>query len=115
MNAETRFELAKLEILRDIELRLVPIKVSSFEELDTFMDANCYGGFGNEVYQISEDFILENEVQNKIDNWITSDGIIASMKNLKEDFEDGAQNRFRNNDNVSFIEWLENKINSILE
>ncbi len=30
-----------------------------------------------------------------------------------EEYEEGAQNRFRNNDNTTFEEWIENKIESL--
>lgn len=32
----------------------------------------------------------------------------------QEEYEEGAQNRFRNNDNRSFEQWVEDKINSLL-
>lgn len=40
---------------------------------------------------------------------------IGFLKDLKEEFEEGEQNRFRNNDKRDFNQWLEDKINLILE
>jgi hypothetical protein len=40
---------------------------------------------------------------------------IGFEKEFKEEFEEGAQNRFRNNDNRDFNQWLDDKINLILE
>lgn len=61
---------AKQEILRDIKVGLVPQNIESFVQLHNFVDANCYGGFCNKTYTISENFEFENEIQNELDQWI---------------------------------------------
>lgn len=38
---------------------------------------------------------------------------IGHLKTLREDFKEGEQNRFRNNNNISFEQWLENKIENL--
>ena len=40
---------------------------------------------------------------------------IGFLKDLKEEFEEGEQNRFRNNDKRDFNQWLDDKIKAILE
>lgn len=64
------FARAKREILEDIQTKLVPRTVSSFEDLNDYVDANCYGGFCDENYIASENFEFENKVQTAIDEWL---------------------------------------------
>ena len=40
---------------------------------------------------------------------------LGFLKNLEEEFKKGEQNRFRNNDKRDFNQWLDDKINVILE
>ena len=40
---------------------------------------------------------------------------IGFLKDLEKEFEEGEQNRFRNNDKRDFNQWLDDKINVILE
>ena len=40
---------------------------------------------------------------------------LGFLKNLEEEFEEGEQNRFRNNDKRDFNQWLDDKINVMLE
>ena len=40
---------------------------------------------------------------------------IGFLKDLEKEFEEGKQNRFRNNDKRDFNQWLDDKINVILE
>ena len=40
---------------------------------------------------------------------------IGFLKDLEEEFKEGEQNRFRNNDKRDFNQWLDDKINVILE
>lgn len=57
----------------------------------------------------------ENEI---IDTLANNDFLgveIGHKKELKQEFEEGEQNRFRNNDKRNFDEWLDDKINVILE
>lgn len=73
-NNETKInalvEKSKLEILQDIEIGVLPESVSSFSELHDYVDANCYGGFCEDDYEVSENYELENEVQNQVDAWL---------------------------------------------
>ena len=39
---------------------------------------------------------------------------IGFLKDLEKEFEEGKQNRFRNNDTRDFNQWLDDKINVIL-
>ena len=55
----------------------------------------------------------EEEFDGKSDNVF---GIEIGFEiELKKEFEEGEQNRFRNNDNRDFNQWLDDKINLILE
>ena len=40
---------------------------------------------------------------------------IGFLKDLEKEFEEGEQNRFRNNDKRDFNQWLNDKINVMLE
>ena len=40
---------------------------------------------------------------------------IGFLKDLEKEFEEGKQNRFRNNDKRDFNQWLNDKINVMLE
>lgn len=40
---------------------------------------------------------------------------IGFLKEFESEFENESQNRFRNNDNRNFNQWLDDKINLILE
>ena len=40
---------------------------------------------------------------------------IGFLKDLEKEFKEGEQNRFRNNDKRDFNQWLDDKINLILE
>jgi len=77
------FELAKKEILEDIQNGTIDGKVNSFQDLYEYVDANCYGGLCETDYQISKDNLVENELMQKIDMWIKRGG----LKNKK--FADG--------------------------
>ena len=74
------FERAKKEILEDIEDGNVPNDVDSFNELHEYVDANGYGGFFDDDYEISKDFVVENEVHKKLDKWIKSGGLKSKME-----------------------------------
>jgi hypothetical protein len=65
-----RFEQAKTEILKDIEIGVLPNNINSFYNLHKYVDANWYGGFCAEDYQPSENFEFENKVQSAIDKWL---------------------------------------------
>lgn len=57
----------------------------------------------------------ENEI---LDTILDKDNLgveIGLKSELLQEFEEGEQNRFRNNDFRSFEEWLNDKINVILE
>jgi hypothetical protein len=77
------FELAKKEILEDIQNGTIDGKVNSFQDLYEYVDANCYGGLCETDYQISKDNLVENELMQKIDMWIKRGG----LKN--KEFADG--------------------------
>jgi len=47
----------KLEIIEDVKAGLVPINVTSFSEVHDFRDANCYGGFCDDLVS---DFFIEH-------------------------------------------------------
>jgi len=70
------------------------------------------------IYQLYDDdtegqIMFEEEFNDHNDNVF---GIsIGFLKDFKEEFQDEAQNRFRNNDNRNFDQWLDDKINLILE
>jgi len=70
---------AKKEILHDIEIGVIPKKITSFSELHDFVDANWYGGFCAEGYENTENFEFENSIQNALDSWIKSE----EFNNLK--------------------------------
>lgn len=62
--------LAKMQILEDIKNKEVPKDIKSFRDLHDYVDANDYGGFTEEGYIPSNDFIIENAIQNELDIWI---------------------------------------------
>lgn len=64
------FDKAKAEILADIENGTLPKNVSSYFEMNDFVDANCYGGFCEENYISSENFDFERKVQEAVENWL---------------------------------------------
>jgi len=57
----------------------------------------------------------ENHINEAILNGNKFGAAIGLKSTLVEEFEEGEQNRFRNNDFRSFEEWLNDKINVILE
>lgn len=69
---QKHFSLAKKQLLADIRTGLVPKGIKSFDDLNDYVDANYYGGFIEEDYELSEDFVLENKVQKSLDTWIKS-------------------------------------------
>lgn len=75
----TALKRAKKEILADIEAKTIPTTIRSFKDLHFYVDANCYGGFCDENYTISENFELENRVQDILDNWIKSEKFKTKM------------------------------------
>jgi orotidine-5'-phosphate decarboxylase len=64
------FEQAKKEILADIKNGTLPKTVKSYWEMNDFVDANAYGGFCDEDYEVSENFELERKVQEAIEEWL---------------------------------------------
>jgi len=75
VKSKHHIELAKKEILMDVQKGLVPNSVKSFSELNEYVDANEYGGFTKEDYQISKNYAIENAVQMELDKWIKSGGL----------------------------------------
>ncbi len=67
---EKHFQQAKTEILADIEKGIIPATVKSYYEINDYVDANCYGGFCDENYTISENYGLEIQVQEAVENWL---------------------------------------------
>lgn len=65
--------------MADIEAKKIPKTISSFKDLRFYVDANCYGGFCDENYTISENFELKNRVQDILDNWIKSEKFKTKM------------------------------------
>lgn len=69
------------------------------------------------VYRLYED---DTEGQILFDIEVEEEDAIFGIsvgfeREFKEEFEDEAQNRFRNNDKRNFDQWLDDKINLILE
>lgn len=84
---EALFSKAKKEIINDVKKGVLPRSIKSFEDLNDYVDANEYGGFTDEEYELSEDFEIENAVQNKINDWLKSSDFkkeIASIPAKKE-------------------------------
>jgi hypothetical protein len=75
VKSKHHIELAKKEILMDVQKGLVPNSIKSFSELNEYVDANEYGGFTKEDYQISKNYAIENAVQMELDKWIKSGGL----------------------------------------
>ena len=61
-------EIAKLEIVEDIETGIIKRKPTSFSDLHDYVDANFYGGM--EIF--SSDLITMNRIQSKLDTFIKS-------------------------------------------
>lgn len=40
---------------------------------------------------------------------------LGLLTELQNDFEEGEQNRFRNNNNISFDKWLEDKMENLID
>jgi hypothetical protein len=75
-NINKVIQAAKIEILQDLTSTVVPYRVTSFEELHDFVDANEYGleEFGHQWGLNANDFdtLVEvmSEVQQHLDAWI---------------------------------------------
>lgn len=72
----------------------------------------------NIVYQLYDDdteaqVLFEEEFNDHNDNVFGIE--LGFLKDLEEEFEEGEQNRFRNNDKRDFNQWLSDKINVMLE
>lgn len=72
-------ERAKKELLEDVKEGIIPDDVESFSDLNDYVDANSYGGFFEEDYELSKDFIIENAVHQKLNEWIQSGGLKSKM------------------------------------
>lgn len=79
----------------------------------------------NRLKNQDEVFILHNdgtetlaEDENCINTAINLNELLCFelglLTELQNDFKEGEQNRFRNNNNISFDEWLNNKIDSLI-
>lgn len=66
---------AKLEILDDVRAGVVPADVGGFSDLHDHVDANCYGGLCDGDWTFSENFAVENGIQDALDAWIRHGGI----------------------------------------
>ena len=72
------------------------------------------------IYRLhSDDTETLIEDENELNDALLENDKIGVEINLKSvllsEFDDEAQNRFRNNDNRNFDQWLDDKINLILE
>ncbi len=70
--------------------------------------------FTHEIFKLFSDdneAIIESDqdLSDAIDLNIQLGLEVGSMKELEQEYDEGAQNRYRNNDKTSFAEWLENK------
>lgn len=71
---EKRVEHSKIEILADMKSGLVPDSVKNFGDLHNYVDANCYGGFCEEGYNPSENWVDENAIQDAVGDWLKNRG-----------------------------------------
>ena len=85
---EETIEQMKQEILQDVRSGRVPVTVESFNVLHDYVDANCYGGFcedvfadalidhfgGRDEHEGMPDGMLKyiNDAQNSIHSWIAN-------------------------------------------
>ena len=69
------------------------------------------------LYDDDTEALIESEedINNAIHNGNKFGAEIGFKSELLQEFEEGEQNRFKNNDFRSFEEWLNDKINVILE
>jgi len=67
---DLRFERAKKEIEEEIKNGLLPNTVKNLNEIDQYADCHYFGGFTDEGYEISENYELENQVQEAINQWL---------------------------------------------
>ena len=74
---------------------------------------------GLEIYKLFSDggeslILNEHELNDAIDLKIDLGIEIGFLTDLKAEFEEGEQNRFRNNDFKDFDQWLEEKAQRII-
>lgn len=61
-------EVLKAEILEDVKKGIVPNDIESFSELHDFVDANMYGGLGDDEWIANHDD--DGEPTDKWSNWM---------------------------------------------
>lgn len=93
---EETVERMKAEILADVLAGRVPDNVESFGELHDYVDANCYGGFCEDDYELERDANGDitqaqvdffNACQGAIDEWIRTKAMEAEMMRRCGDVE----------------------------
>ncbi len=70
-----RVKMAKKSIRKDVKSGIVPRTIESFSDLHEYVDANKYGGFLEQDYEMTENFELENRVQEQVNDWIVKGGL----------------------------------------
>lgn len=71
-NLEATVARMKSEILYDMAVGRVPRTVKSFSELHDHVDANEYGGFCEDGYEMSEGCEFENAAQDTVHVWLAA-------------------------------------------
>jgi len=66
------YTLAKSQIIADIIKGKVPplTQLKGFTDLHNYVDANYYGNFLDDSYEVSEKYEFENKLQSALDKWI---------------------------------------------
>lgn len=82
-NVSKHFSIAKKQIVSDIKTGVIPKSIKSFEQLHDYTDANYYGGFLEDKYELSENLLFENKVQDLIDTWLKSSEFKSMVKELE--------------------------------
>lgn len=77
-----RYTRAQREILQDVREGIVPATVSCFSDLHDHVDANKYGGFTEDGYQISHEWEFECYVQHNLSIWIQGGGITKALTHI---------------------------------
>ena len=89
MTVEESFRLAQQQIRTDIQHGTISRKPDDFEDLHSFVDANCYGDTDLVDWMTDQpgaepDFSKVNEVQTRIDTWLKSPEFALAYADLSE-------------------------------